>query len=628
MTDQLHVRPGIETSTSPAADKHALAGRVRRVGALHQAERTLRSMRAYGAVILFSSVSQPIMYILAMGLGLGVLVGDGGDFAQYGASSYLMYIGPAILASTVAMSAGIEFTFPVMEGFKWRRLYYGAQASPLSPGQIASGHILAVSVRFAVHAAIFTVVLALFGAVSSPWAVLQIGSALLGGLAIGLPIMAYVSTLRDEKGQMSLIQRFVIMPLFLFSGTFYPLTNLPGFLQVIGWFSPIWHANELGRVLAFSQPTPAWMILVHVLYLLGITAGGWLITVRIFSRRLGLEEWRGRTPGAKADARRQTRMAARDGADVERSAAERSSADRSAPERGASDRSAPERGERPASDSAATLPRIVFRRGFAANYYSGNIRAVFGRGLTAIRNNRGVIFLSGLLEPVLFLTSFGLGISPMIASVDAEQVGLGGGGTISYAAFIAPALLAVSAMNGAIFDSTWNVFFKLKITKLYRTMMSTSLGPVDVAVGEIALALFRGGIYALGFLGVLMIGGLVDPLAAVLMFFAALFIALGFASVGMAVTSFLSRFQQMDWMMMVLIPMFLFSATLFPISVYPAGVQVVIQALPLWHGVELMRDIAFWDFGALTLVHIGYYLVMTVIGLSVTTYRMKKLFLR
>ncbi|MGJ9373598.1 ABC transporter permease [Nesterenkonia sp. CF4.4] len=613
-TDHLTRHADLQHPDSPAADKVTMAGRARRFGALHQAERTLRSMRAYGTVILFSSVSQPIMYILAMGLGLGVLVGDGNDFAEYGASSYLMYIAPAILASTVALAAGIEFTFPVMEGFKWRRLYYGAQASPLSPGQIASGHILAVSVRFGIHAAIFTLVLYLFGAISSPLGVLMIASAMLGGLAIGLPIMAYVSTLRDEKGQMSLIQRFVIMPLFLFSGTFYPLTNLPGFLQVLGWFSPIWHANELGRVLAFGQPTPVWLILLHVLYLLGITIGAWLVAVRIFTRRLGLEEWRGRTPGAKADARRQDRLAVKDASDVARSAAGQSAT---------------------AADPAgsltpvrAELPRISFRRGFGANYYSGNIRAVFGRGLTAIRNNRGVIFLSGLLEPVLFLTSFGLGISPMIAGVDAEQVGLSGGGTISYAAFIAPALLAVSAMNGAIFDSTWNVFFKLKITKLYRTMMSTSLGPVDVAVGEICLALFRGGLYALGFLGVLMVGGLVDPLAALLMWFTALFVALGFASIGMAVTSFMTRFQQMDWMMMVLMPMFLFSATLFPISVYPAGVQAFIQALPLWHAVELMRDIAFWDFSGLTLVHIGYYLVMIVAGLALTTYRMKKLFLR
>ncbi|WP_238385085.1 ABC transporter permease [Nesterenkonia muleiensis] len=576
----------------PAVNKDVLSRRVRRWGALYQAEATLRSMRAYGGVILFASTFQPIMYILAMGLGLGVLVGAETDFSAYGADSYLMYIAPAILASTVAMTAGIEFTFPVMEGFKWRRKYYGAQATALTPPQIALGHILGVSCRFGLHALIFTAVLFAFGALSSPAALLMILSSTLGALAIGLPIMAYISSLRDEKGHAAIIQRFVIMPLFLFSGTFYPLTNLPQFLQVIGWVSPIWHANELGRVLAFGQPTDLWLVAVHIGYLSAIVVVAWFAVQRVFTRRLGYDEWRGRIPGLKADQRRQERQDAK--------AAATESYQRS-----------------------EGVPPVAFRRGVGANYYSGNIRAVFSRGLTAIRNNRGIIFISGFLEPVLFLTSFGLGVSPMISGIEAAD-----GGTISYAMFIAPALLAVSAMNGAVFDSTWNVFFKLKITKLYRTMMSTSLGPVDVAVGEIALALFRGGIYALGFLGVLVATGLVTPLPALLMWITALFIALGFACIGMAVTSFMKRFQQMDWMMMVLIPMFLFSATLFPIDVYPTGVQWVIQALPLWHGVELMRDIAFWDFGAMTLVHIGYYLVMVGVGGALAAYRMKALFLR
>lgn len=582
---------------SLAADKDVLSRRVRRFGALYQAEATLRSMRAYGGVILFSSTFQPIMYVLAMGLGLGVLVGAETDFSAYGADSYLMYIAPAILASTVAMTAGIEFTFPVMEGFRWRRKYFGAQATALTPQQVAAGHILGVCCRFGIHALIFTGVLFAFGALSSPAAVLMIFSAMLGGLAMGLPIMAYISTLRDEKGHASMIQRFVIMPLFLFSGTFYPLTNLPQFLQVIGWISPMWHANELGRTLAFGQPTPLWMLLIHAGYLVTVVVLAWFAVRHVFIRRLGFEEWRGRIPGLKADQRRQNKQDAKES------------------------RGGPyQRGE--------SRPDVTFRRGVGANYYSGNIRAVFSRGMAAIRNNRGIILISGFLEPVLFLTSFGLGVSPMISGIEAEQAGVAGQDTISYAAFIAPALLAVAAMNGAVFDSTWNVFFKLKITKLYQTMMSTSLGPVDVAVGEICLALFRGGIYAFGFLGVLLATGLVTPLSAVLMWFTALFIALGFACVGMAATSFMKRFQQMDWMMMVLIPMFLFSATLFPISVYPAGVQAAIQALPLWHGVELMRDIAFWDFSMLTLVHIGYYLVMIGVGGALAAYRMKALFLR
>lgn len=548
-------------------------------------------MRAYGGVILASSVFQPIMYILAMGLGLGVLVGDGTDFSAYGADSYLMYIAPAVLASTVAMTAGVEFTFPVMEGFRWRRKYYGAQATALTPGQIAVGHILGTCARFVLHALIFIAVLYVFGALSSPWAWFQVFTATLGGLAIGLPIMAYVSTLREEKGQASLIQRFLVMPLFLFSATFYPLTNLPAALQVIGWVSPIWHANELGRVLAFGQPTPLWLVAIHLLYLVTLVLVFGVLACRVFVRRLGYEEWRGRTPGERADARRQQRQETKDQA--------------------------------AGALTPSPMPPVAVRTGVLAGMYSGNIAAVFQRGLSAIRNNRGVIFLSGFLEPVLFLTSFGLGISPMISGVEAAD-----GGTISYAAFIAPALLAVSAMNGAVFDSTWNVFFKLKITKLYQTMMSTSLGPLDVALGEILLALFRGGIYGLGFLAVVVSVGLVDPLPAVLMWLTALLVAWGFASVGMALTSFMKRFQQMDWMTMLLMPMFLFSATLFPIEVYPAGVQVAIQALPLWHGVELMRDIAFWSFDAMTLVHIGYYLALIAVGMTVAAYRMRKLFLR
>lgn len=594
MTDISPAAPETATSPSPAADKDRLARLARVRGTYYAAERTLRSMRAYGGVIVFSSTFQPIMYILAMGVGLGVLVGQDTSFAEYGADSYLVYIAPAILASTLMMSGAIEFTFPVMAGFKWQRIYYGAQATPITPAQIAAGHIWAVCVRFGIHSSAFLLVMYAFGVLSSPWALLQIITASLGGLAMGMPIMAYVASMRDERGRVAIIQRFIVMPLFLFSGTFYPLTNLPSVLQVVGWISPIWHANELGRVLAFGQPTPLWMIGLHLGYLLALITAAWFVVRRIYTARLGYAEWRGWVPGAKADIRREAKQVVKDAA-----------------------------AEQDASAEQAVMPNVTARRGLASNLYSGNILAVFQRGMTAIRNNRGIIFISGFIEPVLFLTSFGLGVSPMISGVEAAD-----GGTISYAAFIAPALLAVSAMNGAIFDSTWNVFFKLKITKLYKSMMATSLGPLDVAIGEIFLALFRGGIYSAGFLGVLLIADLVEPLSAVLMWFSALFIALGFAAIGMAVTTFMKRFQQMDWMMMIVMPMFLFSATLFPIDVYPSTVQSIIQALPLWHGVELMRDIAFWDFSTLTAVHIGYYVAMISVGMTVATIRMKALFLR
>ena len=194
--------------------------------------------------------------------------------------------------------------------------------------------------------------------------------------------------------------------------------------------------------------------------------------------------------------------------------------------------------------------------------------------------------------------------------------------------YIAPALLATSAMNGAIYDSVNNVFFKLRYSKLYEGMLQTSLGPLDVALGEIFMALFRGLLYAIGFLGVITVMGLVTSWWALAMIPVALLIALGFASLGMAVTSFMKSFQQLDLVPLVLLPMFLLSATLFPITVYPVAIQWVIMALPLWHGVELMRQLSVGYFDGMTVVHVGYFLVMSLIGITAASLRLRKLFLR
>ncbi len=201
------------------------------------------------------------------------------------------------------------------------------------------------------------------------------------------------------------------------------------------------------------------------------------------------------------------------------------------------------------------------------------------------------------------------------------------GNEIPYAAFIAPALLAVSAMNGAIYDSTWNVFFKMHFGKLYQGMLSTSLGPLDVALGEITLALLRGGAYGLGFLIIMQAFGLNLAWTAIFALPAVLLIAFGFASLGMGITSYLKTFQQMDWIQFALLPMFLLSATFYPLSVYSEPVQWFIQALPLWHGVELVRGLTTGVIGPAMLVHVLYYLVMIAVGLVFTTRRLRALFL-
>jgi len=259
---------------------------------------------------------------------------------------------------------------------------------------------------------------------------------------------------------------------------------------------------------------------------------------------------------------------------------------------------------------------------FLGSLYAGNSRAVVGRGVLATRSSNYWVVLSGFVEPVFYLLSMGIGLGALVGTVATTT-----GEEVPYAAFIAPALLAVSAMNGAVFDSTWNVFFKMNYSRLYEGMLATSLGPLDVAFGEILLALLRGALYAAGFMVVMQALGLNLAWTALLALPAVLLIAFGFASLGMAVTSYMKTFQQMDWVSFVLLPMFLFSATFYPITVYPEAIQWVVMALPLWHGVELVRGLTTGEIAPAMVVHVLYYVVMIVLGLVVTTKRLRALFL-
>ena len=262
------------------------------------------------------------------------------------------------------------------------------------------------------------------------------------------------------------------------------------------------------------------------------------------------------------------------------------------------------------------------RGGGVRALYAGNARSVMYRGYLATKTTNGLVVVSGLFEPVFYLLSLGYGLGGFIGDIPD-----GHGGTIPYAAFIAPALLAVSAMNGAVYDSTWNVFFKMKFGKLYEGMLATSLGPLDVALGEILLALVRGALYAVAFMCVMQVAGLNLAWTALLALPAIVLIAFGFASFGMAVTSYMKTFQQMDWVNFVMLPMFLFSATFYPLTVYPDPVQWAIQAMPLWHGVELVRGLTTGVVGPGLLVHVLYYVVMIAIGMVFTTRRLRALFL-
>jgi lipooligosaccharide transport system permease protein len=254
--------------------------------------------------------------------------------------------------------------------------------------------------------------------------------------------------------------------------------------------------------------------------------------------------------------------------------------------------------------------------------YAGRARMLILRGFLASRSAWLAIF-SGFFEPLFFLVAMGQGLGSLIGDVAGP-----GGQPLTYAAFIAPGLLAASAMNGAVYDSTFNIFFKLKYGKLYDAILATPLGPMDIALGEIGWALIRGGLYAVGFLGVMLAFGLIFSPWALLALPAALFIAFAFASVGMAATSFMRSWQDFDLVHLAVLPMFLFSATFFPLSVYPPALQWVVQAFPLYHAVELMRGLTTGVVGWPLLIHLTYFAVMATLGVIVAARRLKTLLLR
>ena len=272
---------------SGRAPAHAdMAVRARRSGIWFYAETVLRGMRAFALPIALYAVAQPLLYMVALGVGLGELV-DRGSGPVDGVD-YLVFVAPALLVSTVVMSVTAEMTYPVMSGFKWMRLYYGPAASPLTPGQIALGHLVAVIIRFVLQGGAFWLIMLAFGAAPSGWAMsmLVVPIAVLTATAFGAPLQAYAATIEDDGYQFAFIQRFVVMPMFLFAGTFFPLSAMPVYLHWIGWISPIWHGTQLARWASYGAELSATMAVVHLAFLVGCTVLGVWWATRVYTRRL------------------------------------------------------------------------------------------------------------------------------------------------------------------------------------------------------------------------------------------------------------------------------------------------------------------------------------------------------
>lgn len=260
--------------------------RSRRWGSWYVAEHRFRVMRSYAQTVVMTAIGNPIIYLYAMGVGLATLVDGNLGGAGVNGVSYLVFVAPALLASAAIAVASEEFSYPIMLGFKWNPVFFGMNASSIQPGQIINGVVISVAVRMLVTCVIYFVFMLIFGAVPGPLGFLTVPVGVLTGLAFGALFMAYTATLKDDTGQLAMVMRFIILPMTLFSGTFFPLSVLPPYLQWIGWISPLWHGTELSRVFAYGLYEPGWLSVAHVLYLAALLALGWVLARRITVKRL------------------------------------------------------------------------------------------------------------------------------------------------------------------------------------------------------------------------------------------------------------------------------------------------------------------------------------------------------
>ncbi|HLM29658.1 MAG TPA: ABC transporter permease [Acidimicrobiales bacterium] len=226
-------------------------------------------------------------------------------------------------------------------------------------------------------------------------------------------------------------------------------------------------------------------------------------------------------------------------------------------------------------------------------------------------------FLSGFLEPVFYLFSIGIGVGALVGDLPGP-----GGRPVAYDVFVAPAMLATSAMNGTVFDTTFNFFFKFKYAKTFDGMLATPLGVRDIVRGEVTWALLRAVMYATVFLATMWAMDLIPSAWAVLALPAALLIGFGFAGAGMGLTTFMRSFVDFDYVQLAIVPLFLFSATFFPLSEYPAALGWVVRCSPLYQGVALERALVLGDVSPVLLLHAGYLAAMGRIGLRVAGRRL------
>jgi lipooligosaccharide transport system permease protein len=263
------------------------AAKVAARGALFVTEARLRTMLKWIWLIIGLAIANPVLYLVSIGLGVGAYIDKNTGGMGVDGVSYITFLAPALLATAAIQGAIDESVYPTLEGFKWNKIFFSMNSTPLSGNHIAMGVFLNSLIRVIFTAVIYWFVMLAFGVLESPRAWLAIFTAVMAGAAFGALMQALAGMLENEDIFFTVLQRFVIMPLFLFSGTFYPLTNMPIFLQWIGWISPLWHATELGRWLTYGHEISSLMLYTHLIFLNSLLLFGVIASRRIFTRRLG-----------------------------------------------------------------------------------------------------------------------------------------------------------------------------------------------------------------------------------------------------------------------------------------------------------------------------------------------------
>lgn len=241
--------------------------RARSLAWLHVTEARMRNMLKWWASILSFGLGNPVLYLFSVGIGIGALVDANGGSSQLGGVSYLTFLAPALLASAAIQAYQDETSFPIMEGFLWDKSFFAMNATPITGRDIINGIMASAMIRTVVTVGIYEGVLLAFGAITLDVILPMFISAILTGAAFGAVMMAVTCYVKEDDGFFAIVGRFIIAPMMMFSGTFYPLESMPIYLQWIGWISPLWHGTDLGRVISYGSPQQGWITIAHWLYL-------------------------------------------------------------------------------------------------------------------------------------------------------------------------------------------------------------------------------------------------------------------------------------------------------------------------------------------------------------------------